>query len=89
MRKNAIFIQLDLEKFKSIENFVKEIKSNYQKIDVLINNAGLSFKNGYKTEDGYLNVFQVNYLGSVLLTLLLLEHFNEKESKIINIKCTS
>ena len=85
MRKNAIFIQLDLEKFKSIENFVKEIKSNYQKIDVLINNAGLSFKNGYKTEDGYLNVFQVNYLGSVLLTLLLLEHFNEKESKIINI----
>ena len=34
-KKNAIFIQLDLESFQSIENFIKEIKSNYQKIDIL------------------------------------------------------
>ena len=32
-----------------------------------------------------MNVYQVNYLGNVLLTLLLLDHFNEKESKIINV----
>ena len=38
-----------------------------------------------KTEDGYLNTYQVNYLSNALLTLLLLDHFNEKESKIINI----
>ena len=41
-KKNAIFIQLDLQSFKSIENFAKEIKSKYQKIDILINNAGIS-----------------------------------------------
>ena len=86
LKKNAIFLQLDLERFKSIENFVKEIKTKYPKIDILINNAGLSsWGNAYKTEDGYMNVYQVNYLGSVLLTLLLLDHFNEKESKIINL----
>ena len=86
MRKNSIFVQLNLSSFKSIKNFADEIKSKYKKIDILINNAGVSpFNNIYKTEDGYLNAFQVNYLGNVLLTLLLMEHFNEKESKIINV----
>ena len=84
-KKYAIFIQLDLESFKSIENFAKEIKSKYPKIDILINNAGLGGANFHKTEDGFINVFQVNYLGNVLLTLLLLDHFNEKESKIVNL----
>ena len=41
--------------------------------------------NIHKTEDGFLNAFQVNYLGNVLLTLLLMEHFNEKESKVISV----
>ena len=85
LRKNAIFIQLDLQKFKSIENFVKEIKSKYPKIDILINNAGMSSAILNKTEDGYLNTYQVNYLSTALLTLLLLDHFNENESKIINL----
>ena len=86
LKKNANFVQLDLESFKSIENFAKEIRSKYPKIDILINNAGLSsWGNIYKTEDGYMNVYQVNYLGNVLLTLLLLDHFNEKESKIISV----
>ena len=84
-KKNAIFEQLDLESFKSIENFTKNIKSKYQKIDILINNAGMASRNTHKTEDGFINAFQVNYLGNILLTLLLLDHFNEKESKIINV----
>ena len=86
LKKNSVFMQLDLESFKSIDTFVKEIKLKYSKIDILVNNAGLSsWGDIYKTEDGYLNVYQVNYLGNVLLTLLLLDHFNEKESKIISV----
>ena len=85
LRKNAIFIPLDLESFKSIESFVKEIKSKYPKIDILINNAGMGAINISKTEDGFMNVYQVNYLGNALLTLLLFDHFKEKESKIINV----
>ena len=74
-------MKLDLECFKSKDNFIKEIK-----INILVNNGGLSsWENIYKTEDEYLNVCQVNYLGNALLTLLLLEHFNEKESKIISV----
>ena len=74
-----------MESFKSIENFVKEIKSKYPKIDILINNAGMSPAILNRTEDGYLNAYQVNYLSTALLTLLLLDHFNENESKIINL----
>ena len=85
LKKNAIFLQLDLESFKSIENFSKEIKSKYPKIDILINNAGIAWLNLDKTEDDFINIYQVNYLGNVLLTLLLLDHFNEKESKIVNV----
>ena len=86
IKKKAIFIPLNLDSFKSIKNFADEIKSKFPKIDILINNAGMAprtTKN--KTEDGYFYIYQVNYLGNVLLTLLLLEHFNEKESKIINV----
>jgi len=85
-RKNSVYLHLDLESFKSIENFAKEIKSKYPKIDILINNAGISsLCNAHQTEDGHMNIYQVNYLGNVLLTLLLLDHFNETESKIINV----
>ena len=84
-QKNASFVQLDLDSFKSIELFVKEIKTKYPKIDILINNAGVGARLINKTEDGYINTYQTNYLGNVLLTILLLVHFNEKESKIINV----
>ena len=86
LKENSVFIPLDLESFKNIKNFTQVIKSKYPKIDILINNAGISaWGNIHKTEDGFLNLFQVNYLGIVLLTLLLLDHFTESESKIINI----
>ena len=86
LKKNAFFVQLNLESFNSIKNFADEIKSNYPKIDILINNAGVSvWGNVNKTEDGFFSAYQVNYLGNALLTTLLLDHFNEKESKIINV----
>ena len=84
-KKNAIFVELDLSRFESVENFSKEIKSKYPKIDILINNAGIGGAEFKKTEDGYIDTYQVNYLSNALLTLLLLEHFNQKESKIISV----
>ena len=86
MKQNSFFVPLDLNSFQSIKDFAQEIKFTYPKIDILINNAGISvWGDIYKTEDGYLNAFQVNYLGNALLTSLLLDHFNENEAKIINV----
>ena len=84
-KKNAIFVELDLSRFESVENFSKEIKSKYPKIDILINNAGIGGAEFKKTEDGLIDTYQVNYLSNALLTLFLLEHFNQKESKIISV----
>ena len=40
LRKNATFMKLDVSSFKSIINFVNEVKQKYDKIDILMNNAG-------------------------------------------------
>ena len=55
--KNAFFINLDLTSYSSVENFDKEFSKKFNKIDILINNAGEFFENleNYIEElDGYI-----------------------------------
>ncbi|EHJ57500.1 hypothetical protein HMPREF9318_00812 [Streptococcus urinalis FB127-CNA-2] len=62
--------QLDLASFKSIHAFVEDLDSlTFHGLD---NNAGLSAQHSGLSADGYDIVFQSNYLGHFLLTLLLL-----------------
>ena len=83
-RHLAIFEKLDLTSFKSVIDFANNIKSKYPKIDILMNNAG-TFPYDFKvTEDNFESCFEGNYLSSVLLTFLLMDHLNEN-SKIINL----
>eukprot|EP01035_Chromulina_nebulosa_P026246 gene26246-34336_t len=63
---------LDLSSFASIKSFATEIKSKFDHIDVLINNAGI-FLNPYsKTEQGFEVTLGTNGLGTAYLTNLLL-----------------
>lgn len=78
LKENAEFLYLDLCNFESIQNFVNKIIKKYNKIDILMNNAGAGTTNYKLTSDGYESFLQGNYLGPCLLTLLLLNHFNEK-----------
>jgi short-subunit dehydrogenase len=79
-------LELDLSEFKTIELFVKELKSKGIKIDILINNAGigpdLDFTN--PEEITFRQTFDVNVIGTTFLTESLIESINE-EGKIINI----
>ncbi len=84
LRKNAHYINLDLCSFNSIQNFSEKIISNFPKIDILMNNAGNQINRFILTENGYDSMIQGNYLGVVLLTFLLSEHFNDK-ARIINL----
>lgn len=64
----------DLSSQKQIRNLVDEIKKNGQKIDCLVNNAGIYSDQYSETEDGIEITWAVNYLAPFLLTNLLLKN---------------
>jgi NAD(P)-dependent dehydrogenase (short-subunit alcohol dehydrogenase family) len=71
--------KLDLASFASIKDFAQIVKDYNTKIDILINNAGvMSSKERKETEDGYEWTVGVNYFGTILLTLLLLDIVSDK-----------
>lgn len=65
--------ELDLASLKSVREFSKQILAEEQKIDVLINNAGVFQCPYMQTEDGFEMQMGVNHFGHFLLTSLLLE----------------
>ena len=84
--KNIFLYLTDLTSFKSVITIVEKIKSNYQKIDVLINNAGAYFTEFSLTEDGNERQFQINHLSGFLLTLSLLDLLKASDAaRIINV----
>ncbi|PSN47539.1 Retinol dehydrogenase 12 [Blattella germanica] len=70
---------LDLASLESVRRFASEVLKDFPKINVLINNAGVSVpvSLGRKTEDGFEINFGINHLGHFLLTNLLLPRIKE------------
>lgn len=65
--------KLDNSSLNSVKEFAKKIKEDYDKIHILINNAGIMVPPIYKeTEDGFEQQWAINYLSHFLLTSLLL-----------------
>lgn len=63
----------DLSILSSVRNLAEILKSRYEWIDVLINNASVYKRNRVVTVDGFEEMFAANHLGPFLLTNLLLE----------------
>jgi NAD(P)-dependent dehydrogenase (short-subunit alcohol dehydrogenase family) len=82
----AEIMQLDLASLKSIRSFADEFKSRYDRLDVLLNNAGIMMVPYRQTEDGFEAQFGTNHLGHFALTGLLID-FLEKTpgSRVVNI----
>ncbi|XP_046401445.1 retinol dehydrogenase 12-like isoform X2 [Ischnura elegans] len=84
--KSISTLQLDLNSFGSIEQFVKSFKLGYKRLYALVNNAGVFYHPKTLTEDGYDITFQTNYLGPFYLTNLLLDTLIESApSRIVNV----
>lgn len=80
--KNATAILLDITDEKSIDNSIEKIISEYGKIDVLVNNAGMGFVGAIEEASiqEVRNVFEANFFGTLKLTQSVLP-FMRKEKK--------
>ena len=84
-----VVVKLDLSRLESIRSFANHIIQNEERLDILINNAGIvSGSMGNKTEDGFEETIGVNHLGPFLLTNLLINKLAsapELPSRIVNV----
>jgi len=62
----------DLSSQQSIRQLVKDFEAGHDRLDVLVNNAGMTSATRTATVDGLETVFATNHLGPFLLTNLLL-----------------
>jgi NAD(P)-dependent dehydrogenase (short-subunit alcohol dehydrogenase family) len=62
----------DLSSLAAVRNLAERIISEYDRLDVLVNNAGTIVQERKESEDGYELTFAVNYLSHFLLTSVLL-----------------
>ncbi|PAK48070.1 oxidoreductase [Priestia megaterium] len=81
--------KLDLTNLNSIRDFANLIKEDYDRLDILINNAGIMFSPYSKTVDGFENQFGTNHLGHFALTGLLMPLLKKTErSRIVILSST-
>jgi len=69
---NITFIFLDLSSLQSVAEAAKTVNASTERLDVLINNAGIMAVPPAKTKNGYEIQFGTNHVGHALLTKLLL-----------------
>lgn len=86
-RGTAEVLELDLGSLESVRRFARNFLNGHQRLDGLVNNAGVMNTPEGKTVDGFETQFGTNYLGHFLLTELLLEVL--KSSAPSRIVCVS
>jgi NAD(P)-dependent dehydrogenase (short-subunit alcohol dehydrogenase family) len=79
-------VSLDLADLASVRDAAADILSRWDRLDVLINNAGGTWSERLLTKQGFEQTFGVNHLGPFYLTSLLLERIvASAPSRIINL----
>ncbi len=84
---NTVELMLaDLSSQKSIRSLAEQFKAKYDRLDVLVNNAGAILSNRELSVDGYEMTFALNHLGYFLLTNLLLDRLKAgAPSRVVNV----
>ena len=78
--------QLDLSSLDSVRSAARELRTNTDRIDLLINNAGVMYTSRQKTTDGFELQFGTNHIGHFALTVLLLDRLLPVEgSRIVTV----
>ena len=80
-----IYIQCDLSDNASVHSAAKQVASMTEKLDVLINNAGIMAARQFqKSVDGVESQFAAGHLGHFLLTNLLMKELVVAQGVVIN-----
>lgn len=87
LRGSVDIMEMDLASLASVRRFAAAFLAKYDRLDGLVNNAGVMYTPKGKTEDGFETQFGINYLGHFLLTELLLDIL--KASAPARIVCVS
>lgn len=83
---DVTIMALDLGNLASVREFADAFKTQYDRLDVLLNNAGIMGTSFRETPDGFESQFGVNHLGHFALTGLLLETLLKTEnSRVVNV----
>lgn len=88
--KNFHFFNIDIVNNKKVQKTLHNIIKKHKKIDVIINNAGVSFFTKFekRTEKELISTFKVNLLGTINVCknyFILHKKFKLKRCNIINI----
>jgi NAD(P)-dependent dehydrogenase (short-subunit alcohol dehydrogenase family) len=84
--KKIRYYVADFSSQKSIRSLAEKVKKDYQKIDVLINNAGGVFPDFKLSEDGLEMTIATNHFAYFLLTNLLLDLIKKSDyARIVNV----
>lgn len=79
----------DLLLQREVRKVVGEFRSNHERLDVLINNAGSQFPRYEVTEDGIERTMALNYFAPFLLTNLLMNCLGQSApSRVVNVAST-
>jgi NAD(P)-dependent dehydrogenase (short-subunit alcohol dehydrogenase family) len=80
----------DLADLASVRTGAADLLERCERIDVLLNNAGLILSDRTLSADGYESTFAINHLGPFLLTELLLDRLRASApSRIVNVASTA
>jgi NAD(P)-dependent dehydrogenase (short-subunit alcohol dehydrogenase family) len=78
--------ELDLTSLESVRSAAAELRSAHDRIDLLINNAGVMYTPKSTTKDGFEMQFGTNHLGHFALTGLLLDRLLPVEgSRVVTV----
>lgn len=83
---NVSAVYADLSSFDQIRDMSYQVKERFERLDVLINNAGVYRENRQTTQEGLEETFAINYIAPFLLTNLLIDTLNKaNSSRIVNV----
>jgi NAD(P)-dependent dehydrogenase (short-subunit alcohol dehydrogenase family) len=83
---NIKIMKLDLADLGSVHDFANNFKKDHERLDILLNNAGIMWCPYNETKDGFEYQMGINHLGHFALTGLLLDPLKKtKGARVVNV----